>query len=48
MFVFMSDVVTVNVCCGAAVVKNSVFSFGVLKNVVRLCRGCGVCFLFVL
>ena len=43
MFVFMSVVVTVcgNVCCVAAVVKNSVFfSLGVLKYVVCLCRGC--------
>ena len=29
-----------NVCCVAAVVKNSVFSLGVLKYVVCLCRGC--------
>ena len=43
-FVFMSVVVTVgvceNVCCVAAVVKNSgFFSLGVLKYVVCLCRG---------
>ena len=32
-----------NVCCVAAVVENSVFfSFGVLKYVVCLCRGCDV------
>ena len=32
-----------NVCCVAAVVKNSVFfSLGVLKYVVCLCRGCDV------
>ena len=29
-----------NVCCVAAVVKNSVFSRGVLKYVVCLCREC--------
>ena len=29
-----------NVCCVVAVVKNSVFSLGVLKYVVCLCRGC--------
>ena len=33
-----------NVCCVAAVVKNSVFfSLGVLKYVVCLCRGCDGC-----
>ena len=33
-----------NVCCVAAVVKNSFFfSLGVLKYVVCLCRGCDVC-----
>ena len=30
-----------NVCCVAAVVKNSVFFLGVLKYVVCLCSGCG-------
>ena len=29
-----------NVCCVAAVIKNSVFSHGVLKYAVCLCRGC--------
>ena len=29
-----------NVCCVADVVKNSVFSLGVLKYVVCLCSGC--------
>ena len=53
MFVFMSVVVTVgvcdNVCCVAAVVKNSVFfSLGVLKYVVCLCRGCDGCCVFCL
>ena len=49
MFVFMSVVVTVgggvsgNVLCVVAVVKNSVFSLGVLKYVVFLCRGCDRC-----
>ena len=31
--------VCVNVCCVAAFVKDSVFSLGVLKYVVCLCRG---------
>ena len=36
-------VVCGNVCCVAAVVKNSVFfSLGVLRYVVCLCRGCDV------
>ena len=41
MFVFMSVVVSVNVCCVAAVVVDSVFlSLGVLKYGVCLCKGC--------
>ena len=48
MFVFMSVVVTGNVCCVAAVVKNSVFSLGVLTYVVCLCRGCDGCCVFCL
>ena len=32
-----------NVCCIVAVVENSVFSLGVLKNVVCLCRECDGC-----
>ena len=33
-----------NVCCVAAVVKDSVFSLGVLKYVLCLCKGCdGYC-----
>ena len=54
MFVFMSVVVIVwgvcgNVCCVAAVVKDSVFlSLGVLKYVVCLCRGCDGCCVFCL
>ena len=35
------------VCCAAAVVKDSVFSLGVLKYVVCLCKGCGGCWVFV-
>ena len=36
-----------NVCCVAAVVKNSGFlSLGVFKNVVCLCRGCDGCCVF--
>ena len=38
-----------NVCCVAAVVKNSVFfSLGVLKYGVCLCRGCDGCCVFCL
>ena len=38
-----------NVCCVAAVVKNSVFlSLEVLKYVVCLCRGCDGCCIFCL
>ena len=54
MFVFMSIVVTVRGlwewCCVVAVVKDSVFSLGLLKYVVCLCKGCDGCcdFLFVL
>ena len=50
---FMSVVVTVgggvcvNVCCLAAVVKDSVFSLGVLKYVVCLFKGCDGCCVFV-
>ena len=50
MFVFMSVVVIVwgivcgNVCCVAAVVKDSVFfSLGVLKYAVCLCKWCVGC-----
>ena len=32
-----------NVCCVAAVVKDSVFSLGVLMYVVGLCKGCDGC-----
>ena len=32
-----------NVFCVAAVVENSLFSIGVLKYVVCLCRGCDGC-----
>ena len=53
MFVFVYVVVTVwffygNACCVAAVVKNSVFSLGVLKYVVCLCSGCDGCCAFCL
>ena len=37
-----------NVCCVAAVVKDSVFSLGVLKYVVYLCKGCDGCCVFCL
>ena len=50
-YVCCSDCVGVcgNVCCVAAVVKNSVlFSLGVLKYVVCLCRGCEGCCVFCL
>ena len=48
---FMYVVVTVwgvygNVCCVSAVVKDIVFSLGVLKYVVCLCKGCFVCCLY--
>ena len=36
-----------NACCVAAVVKNSVFSLGVLMYVVCLCSGCDRCCVFV-
>ena len=35
-----------NVCCVAAVVKESVFSLGVLKYMVCLCKGCDGCCVF--
>ena len=36
-----------NVCCVATVVKNCfLFSLGVLKYVVCLCRGCDACCVF--
>ena len=49
-YVCCSDSVGVcgNVCCVAAVVKNSVFSLGVLKYVVCLCKGCDGCCVFCL
>ena len=49
-YVRCSDCVWVcgNVCCVAAVVKNSVFSLGVLKYVVCLCSGCDGCYVFCL
>ena len=38
-----------NVCCVAAVVKDSgILSFGVLKYVVCLCKGCAGCCVFSL
>ena len=47
MFVFMSVVEIVwglcECCCVAAVVKDSVFSLGVLKYVVCLYKGCDGC-----
>ena len=49
-YVCCSDCVGVyeNVCCVAPVVKNSVFSLGVLKYVVSLCSGCDGCCVFCL
>ena len=35
-----------NVCCVAAVVKDSGFNLGVLKDVVCLCKGCDGCCVF--
>ena len=37
-----------NVCCVAAVFKDSVFSLGLLKYVVCLCKGCYGCCVFSL
>ena len=37
-----------NICCVAAVVKDSVFSLGVLKYIVCLCNGCDGCCVFCL
>ena len=44
-YVCCSDCVGVcgNVCCVAAVVKDSVFSLVVLKYVVCSCKGCDFC-----
>ena len=49
-YVCCSDCVGVcgNVCCVATVVKDSIFSLGVLKYVVRLCKGCDGCCVFCL
>ena len=49
-YVCCSDYVGVcgNVCCVAAVVKNSVLSLGGLKYVMCLCRGCDGCCVFCL
>ena len=50
-YVCCSDCVGVcgNVCCVGAVVKNSgLFSLGVLKYVVCLCRGCDGCWVLCL
>ena len=51
LYVCCSDCVRVcgNVCCLAAVVKDSCFiSLGVLKCVVCLCKGCDGCCVFCL
>ena len=49
-YVCCSDCVGVcgNVCCVAAVVKEIVFSLGLLKYVVCLCKGCDGCCVFYL
>ena len=49
-YVCCSDCVGVGgkVCCVGAVVKDSFFSFGVLKYVVCLCKGCDGCCVFCL
>ena len=52
MFVFYAcccDCVGVfgNVCCVAVVVKDSVFSLGVLTYIVCLCKGCDGCCVFI-
>ena len=48
-YVCCSDCVGIcgNICCVAAVVKDSVFSLGVLKYGVCLCKGCDGCCVFV-
>ena len=52
MFVFMYVVVIVeicgNVCCVSAVVEDSVFSLGMMKYVICVCKGCAVCCVFSL
>ena len=49
-YVCCSDCVGVcgNVCCVTAIVENGVFSLGVLKYIVCLCRGCDGCCVFCL
>ena len=49
-YVCCSDSVGVcgNVCCVAAVDKDSVYSLGVLKYGVCLCKGCDGCCVFCL
>ena len=49
-YVCCSDCVWVcgNVCCLAAVIKDSIFSLWVLKYVVCLCKGCDGCCAFSL
>ena len=49
-YVGCSDCVGVcgNICCVVAVVEDSVFSLGVLKYVVCLCKGCDGCCVFYL
>ena len=49
-YICCSDCVGVcgNVCCVAAIVKDSVFSHGVLKYVACVCRGCDGCCVFCL
>ena len=46
MFVFMSVVVTVWGSVGMFVGKDSIFSLGVVKYAVCLCRGCDGCSVF--
>ena len=40
--------VCVNICCVTGIVKDQVFSLGVVKYVVCLCRGCDRCCVFCL
>ena len=45
LFLFVVEVCG-NVCCVVAVIEDSVFSNGVLKYVVCLCKGCDGCCIF--
>ena len=48
LFFISVAVIVWEVCCVAAVVNDSVFSLGVLKYVICLCKGCDGCCVFCL